>query len=86
MHAKRIWYWEQFAHRCAPAIHQIVGFVKKIPGFSNLCQDDQLIIVKQGFFSGFCCQLAQLTADNNLTFEDAHYIRPSFLTLMFDVS
>ena len=42
--------WKEFAGHMNDSIHDIVEFAKRMPGFSNLCHEDQLVLVKQGSF------------------------------------
>lgn len=37
---------EDFSERFTPAIRGVVEFAKRIPGFSILCQDDQVTLLK----------------------------------------
>merc|ERR1719154_846717 len=48
---EKYYIWKEFAGHMNDSIHDIVEFAKGIPGFSNLCQEDQLVLVKQGAFS-----------------------------------
>jgi len=48
---EKYYIWKEFASHMNDSIHDIVEFAKGIPGFSNLCQEDQLVLVKQGAFS-----------------------------------
>lgn len=43
--------WKEFAGHMNDSIHDIVEFAKRMPGFANLCHEDQLVLVKQGSFS-----------------------------------
>lgn len=38
--------WYNVAYRMTPSVQQVVEFVKRIPGFTSLPQDDQLILIK----------------------------------------
>jgi len=42
--------WKEFAGHMNDSIHDIVEFAKRMPGFANLCHEDQLVLVKQGSF------------------------------------
>ena len=42
--------WKEFAAHMNDSIHDIVEFAKRMPGFANLCHEDQLVLVKQGSF------------------------------------
>lgn len=40
---------EEFSERFSPAIHGVVEFAKRIPGFSMLSQEDQVTLLKVNF-------------------------------------
>ncbi|XP_035277559.1 RAR-related orphan receptor C b [Anguilla anguilla] len=42
------WMWQQCAHHITNAIQYVVEFAKRIPGFMDLCQNDQIILLKAG--------------------------------------
>lgn len=42
--------WTKFVENMAPVIQRVVVFSKAIPGFSELTQDDQIKLIKQGSF------------------------------------
>ncbi|KAK1880458.1 Nuclear receptor subfamily 1 group D member 2 [Dissostichus eleginoides] len=42
--------WEDFSHSFTPAVREVVEFAKKIPGFRDLCQHDQVSLLKAGTF------------------------------------
>ncbi|OTF80367.1 hypothetical protein BLA29_015210 [Euroglyphus maynei] len=41
---------EDFSERFSPAIHGVVEFAKRIPGFSLLAQEDQVTLLKVCIF------------------------------------
>lgn len=41
-------FWERFALRMTSIIQQIIEFAKLTPGFDNLSQDDQIMVLKGG--------------------------------------
>ncbi|XP_016046998.2 nuclear receptor ROR-gamma isoform X2 [Erinaceus europaeus] len=50
---KSMWeMWERCAHRLTEAIQYVVEFAKKLSGFMELCQNDQIVLLKAG-----CCEL-----------------------------
>ena len=88
MEAQKVELWEQLALLITPCIQRVVEFAKRIPGFSDLTQDDQLILIKLGFFEVWLVHISK-TADfveNTLTFADGSYLNRKQLELMFDVS
>lgn len=46
---ERCWLWQQFASNITPSVQRVVEFAKRVPGFCDLGQDDQLILIKIGF-------------------------------------
>lgn len=42
------WVWQQCAHHITNAIQYVVEFAKRIAGFMDLCQNDQIILLKAG--------------------------------------
>nr|XP_027198453.1 ecdysone-induced protein 75B-like isoform X1 [Dermatophagoides pteronyssinus] len=49
---------EDFSERFSPAIHGVVEFAKRIPGFSLLAQEDQVTLLKAGVFEVLLVRLA----------------------------
>jgi len=88
MESQKIELWEQLAVLITPCIQRVVEFAKRIPGFSDdLTQDDQLILIKLGFFEVWLVHIAK-TADfveNTLTFADGSFLNRKQLELLFDV-
>ena len=40
--------WGRCAHRLTEAIQYVVEFAKRLPGFMELCQNDQIVLLKAG--------------------------------------
>lgn len=57
-------------------------------GFSELSQDDQLILIKVGFVEVWLTQVSRLVSalDHTLTFSDGSYVTRTQMEMMFDVS
>ena len=88
LEAQKIELWEQLAVLITPCIQRVVEFAKRIPGFCDLTQDDQLILIKLGFFELWIVHIAK-TADfseQTITFSDGSFLNRQQLELMFDVS
>jgi len=83
---QKIVMWQHFAVLVTPSIQRVVEFAKRIPGFLDLTQDDQLIMIKTGFFEIWIVHVARMisTLDNTLTFSDGSYITRQQMELMFD--
>lgn len=54
-------------------------------GFVDLSQDDQLILIKVGFFELWLCYVSRLATDLSLTFYDGTFITRQQLELIYDV-
>lgn len=52
--------WEEFSHSFTPAVREVVEFAKKIPGFRDLSQSDQVSLLKAGTFEVGCVVLPRL--------------------------
>lgn len=80
--------WQHFAVLVTPSIQRVVEFAKRIPGFLDLMQDDQLILIKSGFFEVWIVHISRMfnSLDNTLTFSEGSYITRQQMELMFDVS
>lgn len=83
--SQRIWLWQQFATRVTPSVQRVVEFAKRVPGFCELTQDDQLILIKVGFFEIWLCHISKMTNDNSMTFEDGTFITRQQIELMYEV-
>jgi len=83
---QKIVVWQQFAILITPSIQRVVEFAKRIPGFLDLTQDDQLILIKVGFFEIWLVHVARMLnpMDNTLTFSDGTYITKNQMEVMFD--
>lgn len=42
--------WEDFSMSFTPAVREVVEFAKRIPGFQDLSQHDQVSLLKAGTF------------------------------------
>ncbi|XP_052871854.1 ecdysone-induced protein 78C [Anopheles cruzii] len=81
---QKVWLWQQYAMRMTPAVQRIVEFAKRVPGFGALLQDDQLILIKLGFFEVWLTHVARSTSDATLTFDDGVYITRQQLETIYD--
>lgn len=72
----RLMMWENLASLITPSIQSIVEFAKRVPGFLDLSQDDQLILIKSGFFEMWLSRQARTFSpqENCLMFEDGSTI------------
>ncbi|XP_012734573.2 nuclear receptor subfamily 1 group D member 2b [Fundulus heteroclitus] len=52
--------WEEFSRSFTPAVREVVEFAKKIPGFRELSQHDQVSLLKAGTFEVLVVRFASL--------------------------
>ncbi|KAF7643364.1 hypothetical protein LDENG_00240620 [Lucifuga dentata] len=52
--------WEEFSHSFTPAVREVVEFAKKIPGFRDLSQHNQVSLLKAGTFEVLVVRFASL--------------------------
>ncbi|KAK3101181.1 hypothetical protein FSP39_001572 [Pinctada imbricata] len=52
--------WQQFTTAMVPEITLVVKFCKQIPGFSEIEQEDQINLIKQGSFEVLLCRFCNL--------------------------
>ncbi|CAN7998628.1 unnamed protein product, partial [Ixodes hexagonus] len=84
--------WQQFATLVTPSVQRVVEFAKRVPGFLELVQDDQLILIKAslaGFFEVWLVHVSRGVLvgapHDTLTFSDGTYLIRQQLELMLDV-
>ncbi|KAK3803556.1 hypothetical protein RRG08_027833 [Elysia crispata] len=96
LEVQRLLMWQQLATLVTPAINSVVEFSKRVPNFSDLSQDDQLVLIKLGFFEIWLTRMARMIdrEENVMVFEDGSCISreelavvysPDFVTSMFEV-
>ncbi|XP_037900670.1 ecdysone-induced protein 78C isoform X3 [Glossina fuscipes] len=81
---QKIWLWQQYAARVTPGVQRVVEFAKRLPGFCDFTQDDQLILIKMGFFETWLSHVARLVKDSTLTFDDGTYLTRQQLEIIYD--
>ncbi|GIY38337.1 ecdysone-induced protein 78C [Caerostris darwini] len=86
MEMHRITTWQYLATYLTPCIQRLVEFAKRIPGFLKLSQDDQLRLIKTGFFEVWVMHVAKFSgpSENFITFFDGSYITRQQIEVMFD--
>uniref|UniRef100_A0A4W4GV25 Nuclear receptor subfamily 1, group D, member 4a n=1 Tax=Electrophorus electricus TaxID=8005 RepID=A0A4W4GV25_ELEEL len=62
--------WESFSQCFTPAVREVVEFAKGIPGFQDLCQHDQIMLLKAGTFQVLMVRFCSLfnAKDRTVTF------------------
>ncbi|XP_055700138.1 ecdysone-induced protein 78C [Phlebotomus papatasi] len=81
----RMWLWQQYANRVTPSVQQVVEFAKRIPEFCDFTQDDQLILIKLGFFEVWLNHIAKTTTESTMIFDDGYYFTKQQLEIMYDL-
>ncbi|XP_059611228.1 ecdysone-induced protein 78C [Phlebotomus argentipes] len=81
----RMWLWQQYANRVTPSVQQVVEFAKRIPEFCDFTQDDQLILIKLGFFEVWLNHIAKSTTESTMIFDDGYYFTKQQLEIMYDL-
>jgi len=88
IHTKRTTITLNLIHILASIIytnHTSFAFDHFLIGFVDLSQDDQLILIKVGFFELWLCYVSRLATDLSLTFYDGTFITRQQLELIYDV-
>jgi hypothetical protein len=62
--------WSLFVENMAPVIRRVVAFSKSLPGFSELSQDDQIKLIKQGSFEVILTRYTPLFTDSGMFVPD----------------
>ncbi|XP_030625134.1 nuclear receptor subfamily 1, group D, member 4a [Chanos chanos] len=66
--------WDSFSQCFTPAVREVVEFAKGIPGFQELCQHDQVMLLKAGTFQVLMVRFCSLfnPKDKTVTFLNGH--------------
>ncbi|XP_018324103.1 ecdysone-induced protein 78C isoform X2 [Agrilus planipennis] len=81
---QKCWYFQQFAANVTPCVQRVVEFAKRVPGFCDLGQDDQLILIKIGFFEVWLSHVSKLTSNTSMMFDDGTTVTRQQLEIMYD--
>ncbi|XP_015914654.1 ecdysone-induced protein 78C [Parasteatoda tepidariorum] len=83
---QKIIVWQQFSAFLTPSVPQLVEFAKRIPGFLDLSQDDQLRTIKLSFFEVWLIHASRLInyREGTITFSDGTYMSRQQMEVMFD--
>ncbi|KAL0902787.1 hypothetical protein ABMA27_000586 [Loxostege sticticalis] len=76
--------WFNVALRMTPAVQQVVEFAKRLPGFHTLPQDDQLILIKLGFFEVWLTRVTRLSTAECIVFDDGTTLSVQQLEIVYD--
>ncbi|CAL8345654.1 unnamed protein product [Merluccius merluccius] len=73
------WMWQQCAHHVTNAIQYVVEFAKRIAGFMDLCQNDQIILLKAGCLEVLLIRMCRaFNANNGSIFFDGKFASAPF--------
>lgn len=83
--SQRLLVFTNLAVLITASIQRVVEFAKRVPGFHELSQDDQLILIKAGFFEIWLTRLTRMFSndDNTVTFGDGSVITKTQLDVVF---
>uniref|UniRef100_A0A8C2G0J4 RAR-related orphan receptor C b n=1 Tax=Cyprinus carpio TaxID=7962 RepID=A0A8C2G0J4_CYPCA len=71
------WMWQQCALHITNAIQYVVEFAKRISGFMDLCQNDQIILLKAGCLEILLIRMCRAyNSSNNTMFFDGKFASP----------
>ncbi|TNN78133.1 Nuclear receptor ROR-beta [Liparis tanakae] len=73
------WMWQQCAHHITNAIQYVVEFAKRIAGFMDLCQNDQIILLKAGCLEVLLIRMCRaFNVNNNTIFFNGKFAQAQF--------
>lgn len=84
--AVRVSLFSVLSREMLASIQSVVEFAKRIPGFTSLPQDDQLILIKSGFFEIWTVYVAPMTTKDTITLSDGLTLSRKHLDIVYDVS
>jgi len=84
--ALRVSLFSVLSREMLASIQGVVEFAKRIPGFSSLPQDDQLILIKTGFFEMWSIHMAPLAVKESFTLSDGLVINRKHVDAVYSVS
>ncbi|XP_018496937.1 ecdysone-induced protein 78C-like [Galendromus occidentalis] len=91
MEMERFTMWQRFAGLGTPNIQDSVEFAKRVPGFLEFAQDDQLILIKLGFFEVWLIHVSrsilaeEYVSRGAVTFAGGAYVTREQLEFVFDI-
>jgi nuclear receptor subfamily 1 group D protein 3 len=85
LEAQRLVMFQNLTGLVTPAIQRVVEFAKRVPTFYELSQDDQLILIKAGFFEIWLIRHARMfySTEKTLTFGDGSIVPLSQMELVY---
>ncbi|ODM95699.1 Nuclear receptor ROR-beta [Orchesella cincta] len=82
--AVRVSLFSVLSREMLASIQSVVEFAKRIPGFTSLPQDDQLILIKTGFFEIWTVYVAPMTTKDTITLSDGLTLNRKHLDIVYD--
>ncbi|XP_077994350.1 nuclear hormone receptor E75-like [Glandiceps talaboti] len=64
---ERLLMWTVFCEALTPGIKNVIEFAKCLPGFMLLSQDDQMTLLKQGFFEAWLVRISRVICPEDQT-------------------
>ncbi|XP_013414373.1 ecdysone-induced protein 78C isoform X2 [Lingula anatina] len=85
LEAQRLIGWQNLAVLMTPSIQKVVEFGKRLPGFADIVQDDQLILMKMGFFEVWLTRITRMfnKTEQTLTFGDGSVVAKEHLEIIY---
>ncbi|ESO03735.1 hypothetical protein HELRODRAFT_191943 [Helobdella robusta] len=69
-------WWEHFVNNMVPVLKRVISFSKKLPGFGELHQQDQITLLKQGSFEVILTRYTLLVSDDGMFLPDMTVLIP----------
>uniref|UniRef100_A0A915KLL8 NR LBD domain-containing protein n=1 Tax=Romanomermis culicivorax TaxID=13658 RepID=A0A915KLL8_ROMCU len=87
MEQQKIVMWETLSQFILPEIQRVVEFAKRIANFTELMQEDQLVLIKTGFFEVWLVRMTRMFNRQSftLTFSDGSYLTREQLELIYNL-
>lgn len=77
--------FQNLSQLIAPSINKVVEFAKRVPDFQSIPQEDQLILIKKGFFEVWMTRMCRLmnTVDGTILFSDGSLVPRSEMEVIY---
>lgn len=83
---QRLEMWQSLVQLIEPSVTCVVEFVKRAPGFMDLPQADQVVLIKVSFFEMWLIRVSRMCSpiDCSLTFINGVYVTRQQLEMIYD--
>ncbi|CAH1251555.1 RORB [Branchiostoma lanceolatum] len=79
----RVDFWKFCADQITGCIQMVVEFAKNIPGFMDLCQNDQIILLKTGCFENLLVRMSrEINPNTNAVLFDGKFASIDFFSIL----